>query len=84
MFVFWPWRRGIVVIASAYRTEDIGFESHQGVRFLGLYIHTLLCCCQNLICICMTVIVFTKKIQTLKKFLILRVSKMIYLDCTEE
>jgi hypothetical protein len=22
--VFWPWRHGIVVIASAYRTEDPG------------------------------------------------------------
>jgi hypothetical protein len=30
------WRRGVVVIVSAYRTEDRGFESHQGVRFLGL------------------------------------------------
>jgi hypothetical protein len=49
-----PWRRGIVVIASAYRTEDPWFESRQGVRFLGLY--TLQCCCQNLIFI---VIVFT-------------------------
>jgi hypothetical protein len=28
-----PWRRGIVVIASAYRTEDPGLESRQGVRF---------------------------------------------------
>jgi hypothetical protein len=27
------WRRGIVVIASAYRTGDPGFESRQGVRF---------------------------------------------------
>jgi hypothetical protein len=32
-----PWRRGIVVIASALRTEDPGFESRQGVRFLGGY-----------------------------------------------
>jgi hypothetical protein len=31
-----PWRRGIVVIASAYSTEDPEFESHQGVRFLGI------------------------------------------------
>jgi hypothetical protein len=23
-----PWRGGIVIIASAYRTEDTGFESH--------------------------------------------------------
>jgi hypothetical protein len=29
-----PWRHGIVVIASAYMTEDPGFESRQGVRFL--------------------------------------------------
>jgi hypothetical protein len=28
--------RGVVVIASANGTEDRGFESHQGVRFLGL------------------------------------------------
>jgi hypothetical protein len=34
---FWSWRRGIVVIASANRTEDPGFESRQGVMFLGLY-----------------------------------------------
>jgi hypothetical protein len=32
-----PWQRGIVVIASAYRTEDPRCESRQGVRFLGLY-----------------------------------------------
>jgi hypothetical protein len=44
-----PWQRGIVVIASAYRTEDPGFESRQGVRVLGIY--TLQCCCHNLICI---------------------------------
>jgi hypothetical protein len=47
-----PWRRGIVmhvVITSAYRTEDPGFESRQGVRFLGSY--TFQCCCCNLICI---------------------------------
>jgi hypothetical protein len=31
-----PWWRGIEVIASAYRTEDSGFESRQGVRFLGI------------------------------------------------
>jgi hypothetical protein len=44
-----PRRRGILVIASAYRTEYPGFESHQGVRFLGIY--TLQCGCHNLICI---------------------------------
>jgi hypothetical protein len=34
-----PWRRGIVAIASSSGTEDPGFESRQGVRFLGfLYI----------------------------------------------
>jgi hypothetical protein len=27
----------IVIIASACRTEDTGFESRQGVRFLGIY-----------------------------------------------
>jgi hypothetical protein len=38
-----PWRRGIVVIASAYRTEDPGFESRQGARFFrNLYIAVLL------------------------------------------
>jgi hypothetical protein len=38
-----PLRRGIVVIASAYRTEDPGFESRQGVRFFRkLYIAVLL------------------------------------------
>jgi hypothetical protein len=31
-----PWRRAIVGIASAYRTEDPEFESSQGVRFTGL------------------------------------------------
>jgi hypothetical protein len=30
------WRLGLVVIVSASRTEDRGFESRQGVRFLGL------------------------------------------------
>jgi hypothetical protein len=29
-----PWRRDIVVIASAYKTEDPEFESRQGVMFL--------------------------------------------------
>jgi hypothetical protein len=32
-----PWWLGIVVIASASRTEDSRFESRQSVRFLGLY-----------------------------------------------
>jgi hypothetical protein len=32
-------RRGIVVIASTSRTEDPGFESRQGLRFLGFLIH---------------------------------------------
>jgi hypothetical protein len=41
-YLHW-WRSGH---ASASRTEDPGFESRQGVRFLGLY--TLQCCCQNL------------------------------------
>jgi hypothetical protein len=44
-----PRRRGLVVIASAYITEDPEFESRQGMRFLGMY--TLQCCCHNLICI---------------------------------
>jgi hypothetical protein len=42
-----------MLIASAIRTEDPGFESHS-VRFLGLDI--LQCCCQNLICIVMVCI----------------------------
>jgi hypothetical protein len=47
----------VVVIESAYRTEDHGFESRQGVRFLGIYI--LQCCCHNLICI---VILYLQKL----------------------
>jgi hypothetical protein len=43
-----PWRRGIVVIASAYRTEDPRFESHRGVKLLGIY--TLQWCCNNVHC----------------------------------
>jgi hypothetical protein len=31
-----PWRSGLMVTASAYRTEVPGFESHQGLRFSGL------------------------------------------------
>jgi hypothetical protein len=46
---YFPRRCGIVVIATAYRTEDPGFESRQVVRFLGFY--TLQCCCHNLVCI---------------------------------
>jgi hypothetical protein len=42
-----PSRRRIVVIAFADRTEDPGFESRQGVRFLGIY--TLQWCCHTLI-----------------------------------
>jgi hypothetical protein len=38
-----------VAIASSYKTEDPGFESRKGVRFLGL--PTLQCCRPNLICI---------------------------------
>jgi hypothetical protein len=44
-----------MVIASAYRTEDPGFEPRQGVRFLGIY--RLQCCCQNLIRIVVVVVV---------------------------
>jgi hypothetical protein len=40
-----PWRRVMGVIALAYKSEDPGFESHQGVRFLGIY--TLQCRCHN-------------------------------------
>jgi hypothetical protein len=32
-----PWRRGVVVIVNANRTEDRVFEPRRGVRFLGLY-----------------------------------------------
>jgi hypothetical protein len=38
-FVALAWRRGIVAIAYAYRTEDPWFESRQGVRFLGIDNH---------------------------------------------
>jgi hypothetical protein len=44
-----PWRRGIVVIASAYISDDPGYESRRGVKFSGMY--TLqFCCHNNLIC----------------------------------
>jgi hypothetical protein len=33
MHVCGSWWRGIVVIASAFRTDDPGFDSRQGVRF---------------------------------------------------
>jgi hypothetical protein len=36
------------LVFTASKTEDSGFESRQGVGFLGLY--TLQCCCQNLVC----------------------------------
>jgi hypothetical protein len=42
IYLFTPGRRGVQVIVSANRTDDRGFESHQGVRFLGIY--TLQCC----------------------------------------
>jgi hypothetical protein len=32
-----PWRRGEVVIKSAYKTKEQGFESRRGERFSGLY-----------------------------------------------
>jgi hypothetical protein len=60
--IFLPWRRGIVVIASASRTVDPGFDCHQGVRFLDLF--TLQSCCQNLICHC----AYLRKINDLKIF----------------
>jgi hypothetical protein len=31
MYTKWPWWRGMVVIATAYRTEDPVFESRHGV-----------------------------------------------------
>jgi hypothetical protein len=34
---FTPWRRDVVVIVYASETGDRGFESRQGVRFLGAY-----------------------------------------------
>jgi hypothetical protein len=42
---FLPWRCGIVVIVSAYRTEDPGIKFRQGVRFIGII--TLQRCCHN-------------------------------------
>jgi hypothetical protein len=41
-----PWRGKVRREASAYRTEDPGFESRQGVRFLEIY--TLHCNCAYL------------------------------------
>jgi hypothetical protein len=55
--------RGIVVIESAYRTEDPGFESLQGVRFLGVYIH----CSAVAICI---VSLYLRKLNSSKSTLI--------------
>jgi hypothetical protein len=52
-----------LVISSASRTEDPGFESRQGVRILGLA--TLQCCSQNLIWIAY----LFEKNKCLKKFL---------------
>jgi hypothetical protein len=43
-----PWRRGEEVIVSANGTEDRGFESRRGVRYLKLFI--LQCCSLYLIC----------------------------------
>jgi hypothetical protein len=34
-FAILPCRRGIVVIVSAYRTQDTVFESRKVIRFLG-------------------------------------------------
>jgi hypothetical protein len=66
MFFSLPWRIGKVVIATAYRTEDPGFKSRQGVRFLGIY--TLQCCC-HMHCHC---VYWRKKcLYISKKFLIL-------------
>jgi hypothetical protein len=48
----YPGRRGIVVIASASRTEDPGFESRQGVRFLGVVNIAVLLPKFNLDCHC--------------------------------
>jgi hypothetical protein len=60
------WRRGIVVIECAYRTEDPGFESRQGVRYLGFY--ALQCCCHYLVCIvivCTLRKINAKKVMTM-------------------
>jgi hypothetical protein len=43
-----------MVIASAYRTENPGFDSLKDVRFLGIC--TLQCCCQsklNVVSLCL-------------------------------
>jgi hypothetical protein len=40
--VVWPWRRDIVVIVTAKRTEDRGFESRQVVKFLR-FCNAVLC-----------------------------------------
>jgi hypothetical protein len=47
-YYFTPWWRGIVVIASASRTEDPGFESRQSARFLGPYALQCRCHCTYL------------------------------------
>jgi hypothetical protein len=47
-----PWRRGIVVIASAYRTEDPGFESCQGVRFFRIFYIAVLLSLSLSLCHC--------------------------------
>jgi hypothetical protein len=49
MYLTKPRRRDIMVIVSANRAKDRGFESHQGVRFLRL-IHCI-AVLGNLICI---------------------------------
>jgi hypothetical protein len=61
-------RRSLMVIASNSRTEDPGFESRQGVRFLGL--NTLNSSCQNFICIdCHYV--YLREINALEYFFII-------------
>jgi hypothetical protein len=67
-----PRQRGIVVIASAYRTEDPGFESRQGVRFLGFYIHCSAIVkkliCIVIVCIWEKRILKKNKIQCILRF----------------
>jgi hypothetical protein len=40
-----PWRRGAVDIASASGTRRPGFESRQGIRFLGKHSSNMHCLC---------------------------------------
>jgi hypothetical protein len=48
-----PLWRGVVVIVSANGTADRGFESRQGVRFLGVYTYLH---CNAVLCILIRIV----------------------------